>query len=330
MGLFDNFGQTGPHNKESFLGRIGNAAHKLDSNPHWQKALAIDRGENPLQNQYLQQEIQAQKATQAKAAEQARYRQMIEEMQVKGEKIPPILGLKAGMSPSEFKMLQPDPVKRNMYKGADGYNYWQDAPTTRVNPNIAGVDNDPFAAARHKQKLALETDQIKRDRDAQEVDARRQREQAVTDRGVLGDIGSVTGLLSDPELAGSVGFFDNMANLTTGKLFGTDSSRMHGDLSRMLSEDVLDASSKMKGAITEKEWPRLERTRPSLSDQPEQWIDWFTTVIHAVKNNNPHLAEQLDAEIQKLHMNANQNFGYKPRAQGLTPGGSGDDPLGLR
>ena len=107
MGLFDNFGQTGPHNKESFLGRIGNAAHKLDSNPNWQKALAVDRGENPYQNQFLQQQIKASQQAQETAAMQAKYRKALDEKMARGEQVSPMEAIRAGMSAAEFKMLNP-------------------------------------------------------------------------------------------------------------------------------------------------------------------------------------------------------------------------------
>ena len=108
MGLFDNFGMEGPIENPGLLGRLGNAAHTLHNNPHWQQVQARTRGENPYQNQLMQAQVQAMQGQQVEAAEQAKWRVLVEGKLARGEKITPFEAMKAGVTPAEFKLHQPN------------------------------------------------------------------------------------------------------------------------------------------------------------------------------------------------------------------------------
>jgi len=108
MGLFDKVGMKGPIENPSLLGRAGNAMHQLHNSSGWQDAMSINRGENPAQNRLIREQIKTSQQARETAAEQARYRKMVDEMQGQGKPVPPMLAFRAGITPAEFQMLNPE------------------------------------------------------------------------------------------------------------------------------------------------------------------------------------------------------------------------------
>ena len=107
MGIFDNFGMKGPVENPGFLGRLGNAAHQLHNNPAWQQVQAWERGQNPFQNQQMQAQTQLLKAEQQKLIDQQRFRKIYQKMVSEGKKPDAMMAFRAGISPQEYKMLDP-------------------------------------------------------------------------------------------------------------------------------------------------------------------------------------------------------------------------------
>ena len=107
MGLFDKVGMKGPIENPSLLGRAGNAMHQLHNSSGWQDAMSINRGENPAQNRLIREQIKTSQQARETAAMQAKYRKALDEKMSRGEKVSPMEAMRAGMSPPEYKMLNP-------------------------------------------------------------------------------------------------------------------------------------------------------------------------------------------------------------------------------
>ena len=171
----------------------------------------------------------------------------------------------------------------------------------------------------YKNTLQNERDQTKLDR-----------EQTQADRETLMALNRGKQVLTNENFRGAVGPVDQWTG-GVGGWFGTDDGRARGDAERFIAEEVLDASGKLKGAISEAEWPRLESTRPELGDHPSIWVDWYMNVLDATEINNPHLANDIAALRNDVLLSADQQFNY--RKQRKSPSASdavtGGDPLGL-
>ena len=181
----------------------------------------------------------------------------------------------------------------------------------------------PAALATHKAKLRGQESLLGSQRTTEE----NKRKEGVTagiakgkadaardksDRAVLASLYGWRDNLSDDNFDGAVGPLEG-GGIFRGisKRMGTDTSRLGSDLERKLAEDVLDASSKMKGAITEKEWPRLEKTRPQLTSPASEWVDWYNNVLDAVAINNPHLSGEISKMRETVNSASKKNFGYE-------------------
>lgn len=267
-----------------------------------------------LQRQKLESQQQEAASKKAEAQRKAEAMQKYQSMIDAGETPDAVLAYQAGI-PVEVYKQQYGGGERKMYKGADGYNYWQDNPTERVNPNVekpptAPVVN-PYEKAIFDQQIALSTDQVKRERDQAEASAEADKAKEQKDVALMASLQQGASLLSDPRLPDAVGPVDAAWGKLGGKWLGTDDARLTGDLDRFIQNEVLDASSKMKGAITEQEWPRLERTRPSLNAHPSQWVDWYNTVLDAAANSTPHLRNEIEQLRAKVNNSAKQSFDYE-------------------
>lgn len=183
-----------------------------------------------------------------------------------------------------------------------------------ANPNGDGKLGDV-----ERSKLDLMTrlaeDEVKRERDARETEIKEGKDRDRADKGVMGILYKGADILNTEGFEDAVGPVDNIT-AKIGGLFDSDSSRVRGNAERFIQEEILGQSEKMKGAITEKEWPRLERTRPSTSDHPSQWVDWYMTVLDAAEKGSPHLSGQVSELRETVAANAKNRFGWEPLNSG--------------
>ena len=107
MGILDKFGQQGPIQNPGLLGRFGNAAHTLHNSSAWQDIQARERGENPFDNAFKRAQMEAFKTQQADSAAKAQARAAALSKIEAGTKVSPAEMIRAGISPSEHKMLMP-------------------------------------------------------------------------------------------------------------------------------------------------------------------------------------------------------------------------------
>jgi hypothetical protein len=179
------------------------------------------------------------------------------------------------------------------------------------------VNLPPQAKAELDHQYWLKQNKITQDQRTAEAQAKTDKEQAAkqeeqrrNDDDLLGSLYKAADLMSTPNFHDAVGPLDDWT-APIGGLFNSDDSRTRSAAERYLKTEVLDESAKMKGPITEKEWPKVERTKPSLKDHADKWVDWYLDqVLPALKRSQPHLVEQIEKLEQQVLSAAQQNFGY--------------------